>query len=401
MRKPVPPKHASVAPAWEHERQLPVIPRRPLHSPPEETFLAESLHDHNVQMLKYAEHLDDLSNPYARDYPTLSEAATESDDFDPISPGSLTLIRRDPGSGAQWNVASIHDQPNKEAGSSTSLPPPIQQRSKRCEADLYLDITNPGYARFNDTPDRPTSRDSASVASLSSSDQPQSGVFRRRLHIPGSRHSAIPTHRKHFSTSSTNNSSNSSHIPLPDPKALTNRHSLNLSSLSTRPNPSFQDSKIRGGAAGGGKDYTFTTPWHTHCTFTTSLTGHNIKCRHHLPDPANGKIDKTEVSELRFNLANTTFSFSNPPPLAQRRSSYFPSPHPPRLLPDGADDDEEEEEEWLDLSLGREAAGGGLSGKHAKLGKLIVFPHGWAMLDLLVAANVGLWWRAYERVLIG
>lgn len=51
----------------------------------------------------------------------------------------------------------------------------------------------------------------------------------------------------------------------------------------------------------------------------------------------------------------------------------------------------------MDLTLGQEKAGGGFGGKQAKLGKLIVAREGLGMLDLLVAANVGLWWRAYER----
>jgi hypothetical protein len=57
-----------------------------------------------------------------------------------------------------------------------------------------------------------------------------------------------------------------------------------------------------------------------------------------------------------------------------------------------------DEDGKLDLSLGQERAGGGFGGKQAKLGKLIVHPDGVAMLDLLVAANIGLWWRAWERV---
>jgi len=51
----------------------------------------------------------------------------------------------------------------------------------------------------------------------------------------------------------------------------------------------------------------------------------------------------------------------------------------------------------LDLSLGQELAGGGFGGKQAKLGKLIIEEEGLKMLDLLVAANMALWWRAYER----
>lgn len=51
----------------------------------------------------------------------------------------------------------------------------------------------------------------------------------------------------------------------------------------------------------------------------------------------------------------------------------------------------------LDLSLGQELAGGGAAGKQAKLGKLIIQPEGLKMLDLLVASNVALWWRAYAK----
>jgi len=43
-------------------------------------------------------------------------------------------------------------------------------------------------------------------------------------------------------------------------------------------------------------------------------------------------------------------------------------------------------------------AGGGFGGKRAKLGKLIIEDEGLKMLDLVVAANMSLWWRAYEKV---
>jgi hypothetical protein len=52
----------------------------------------------------------------------------------------------------------------------------------------------------------------------------------------------------------------------------------------------------------------------------------------------------------------------------------------------------------MDLSLGQEFAGGGFGGKQAKLGKLIIEDEGLKMLDLLVATNMALWWRAYEKV---
>jgi hypothetical protein len=67
---------------------------------------------------------------------------------------------------------------------------------------------------------------------------------------------------------------------------------------------------------------------------------------------------------------------------------------------DGSDDSPGivlDENGRISLDLGRERAGGGFGGKQAKLGKLIIWPEGVKMLDLLVAANVGLWWRAWER----
>ncbi|OAX78015.1 hypothetical protein ACJ72_07680, partial [Emergomyces africanus] len=52
----------------------------------------------------------------------------------------------------------------------------------------------------------------------------------------------------------------------------------------------------------------------------------------------------------------------------------------------------------LDLSLGRERAGGGTFGKSAKLGKLIVEDEGLKMLDLVVAACMGVWWGVYDNL---
>lgn len=49
----------------------------------------------------------------------------------------------------------------------------------------------------------------------------------------------------------------------------------------------------------------------------------------------------------------------------------------------------------LDLSLARERAGGGMRGKSAKLGKLVIEDEGIKMLDLVVAACMGVWWRGY------
>ena len=59
-------------------------------------------------------------------------------------------------------------------------------------------------------------------------------------------------------------------------------------------------------------------------------------------------------------------------------------------------DDSDDGDFQFDMSLGREKAGGGNRGKRAKMGKLIIFDEGLKMLDLVVAANVGIWWSTYN-----
>ena len=117
----------------------------------------------------------------------------------------------------------------------------------------------------------------------------------------------------------------------------------------------------------------------------------------------------SNVSELRFNLptksqsgyfgsssANTDsysapFQFSHDP-VGHRHTKSEPindlEPHWASIRDENGD---------IDYSLGRERAGGGFGGKQAKLGKLIIEDEGQKMLDLVVAANMALWWRAYER----
>jgi len=58
--------------------------------------------------------------------------------------------------------------------------------------------------------------------------------------------------------------------------------------------------------------------------------------------------------------------------------------------------EEDDGRDRLDLSIGKEAAGGGNRGKRAKLGKLIILDEGFKMLDLVVAANMSIWWSVWE-----
>jgi hypothetical protein len=67
------------------------------------------------------------------------------------------------------------------------------------------------------------------------------------------------------------------------------------------------------------------------------------------------------------------------------------------MYPSEDEDEDDDSGDILNLSLGREKAGGGIRGKRAKLGKLIVHDEGLKMLDLIVAANMGIWWTVWER----
>lgn len=206
------------------------------------------------------------------------------------------------------------------------------------------------------------------------------------------------------------------------------RHSPNLI---THPGPGLKP-----------KGYVFLSPWNGRCEFWTSANGRSLKCRH-LLDPASARLDPREVaqsirdaqtmgrsrgdelssalvgakpvSELRFNLPQGGLH-RNPGPGGPGGSKggrwdakNLPGPfskllhHRPRSSDedsDGGDDYEDYDNDTpLDLSLGKEHAGGGNRGRRAKLGKLIVHDEGLKMLDLVVAANIGVWWTTWGRML--
>ena len=161
------------------------------------------------------------------------------------------------------------------------------------------------------------------------------------------------------------------------------------------------------------KGFTFQSPWHGTCDFATGVAGRSLKCRH---IRASSSLEAMPVSELRFNLP-TSKTFGAPAPKSPQpstprqmmgsRLSYL-SHHRRQSSFDAGDMDTdwasssvmpfELDEDRLDLSLGQEHAGGGFGGRQAKLGKLIVENEGLQMLDLVIAANMALWWRVYERM---
>ena len=362
---------------------------------------------------------------------------------------TITLIRRDPTSGTQWNVATIS---TPSADSSA----------------IDIEISTPGYNRFagsqeplsladlgaNLPASLPPELIRAAGASMSQSipkEQPseqQTG--------PRKFHRQVCVSRQFDDVLGTGNSSSD----------FGTGHGHDASS------------KLKSGY------YTFNSPWNGTCTFSSSVNGRSLKCKHMISGPTNipnqGEGDPNPavtVAELRFNTpfqaANIRYqasqahhphqsftshtsthshlhthasndgmlqdpdatskraslsqllnpnnfsrqrahSGSNSSPTDSQRASFNPSAlmrrtsqrasrfarqnqfghsHPRRSTStsSGADSDEER----LDLSLARELAGGGLRGKSAKLGKLVIEDEGFKMLDLVVAACMAVWWRGY------
>ncbi|KAH7349124.1 hypothetical protein BKA66DRAFT_476926 [Pyrenochaeta sp. MPI-SDFR-AT-0127] len=334
---------------------------------------------------------------------------------------SLTLIRRDPASGAQWNVARIEDPSTVEVSSSN----PIDLVSKRkIGTPMYIEVFNPGYSKFlhsqtsgepvlpgrpNDVPVRTNQMETQTqplVQEPWTSYQTSSSenTFRRRLWMEGSQYTNGGFgHRKKNSYDSS--------IGRPDSTdgygAQGERSSMDLrpppssSSLTRNGQPystiqvSDRQTSFRG--------YVFTSPWNGRCEFATGGVGGSLKCRHIVPGLQGAPPAAMQVSELRFNLPSSSKVATPRGEESSKRSSFFHRGRHSRnnssvsINRDDGVEDARNSLDRLDLSLGQEFAGGGFGGKQAKLGKIIIEDEGLKMMDLLVAANLGLWWRAYEK----
>lgn len=348
----------------------------------------------------------------------------------------ITLIRRDPASGTQWNVGTI------------STP-----RLDRNVIDI--DISTRGYNRFA------TSNEPLSLASLAANLPP--AMLRNAGSLPQPIQAGQqdqPAGPRIF------------HRQLCVSKPLDDATGSDL----TGPD-GLSSSKLKSGY------YVFNSPWNGTCTFASSVNGRSLKCKHMIPGPSGqaqtgeGDINPAvTVAEIRFNtpfqaanLHHHTAPRSHPqhtplstqfqrpilPPsrtshdssmsdsykrqsFAQlfnpntysrprahsgsntsenQRQSLNPStlgrrssmrtgpvthqnhlqgyPQPRRSTSASSGGVADSDEERLDLSLAREPAGGGMRGKSAKLGKLIIEDEGIKMLDLVVAACMAVWWRGY------
>ena len=312
---------------------------------------------------------------------------------------SLTLIRRY--NGLQSNVGKIVHQAESKGNGYDQQGHRSGSLLRTSNGVTFIDMLSPGYMKF-DTPaigqedgvtgEVHSQRQSTSDINPSESLYWPVNSFRRHLQT-------LPTHKRPQEHRLESNDSYLSKVRRRSRVDMVgyNQASSAGSDLDTL-SPGNSASPVESEARG----FVFETPWHSFCEFSTGISGRSLKCKHNLGSTSEA------ISELRFNLPSSkAFAPSLQPPLSadttreSKRTSIF-SRHGRSRSASGYADIQSpggkvELEDRMDLSLGQERAGGGFGGKQAKLGKLIIESQGLKMLDLLVAANVALWWKVYER----
>ena len=457
-RRPLPPARPDTQDQLNERVQRKPLGPRPLLSlsvgrkplPGGERILNSNVHEDTPPISAEAG-----SNPESSHFASIDKVGTPRKFF------SITIIRRDPSSGAQWNVGTLVGEEQR----GSNLPP-----SRKPHFDISILLSTPGYGQFRapatqnyDGNMSGTGKSSAGTklsatnrTSETRRNQVASGPgFVRELCMEGS--SFWTRNRQHRRAQSD----------ISDTRGVTD--GPNSNSVCDARDDTFHVRGTEDPTDSEPKGYVFTSPWGGRCKFSTNRGGKSLRCRHTLPNPISANNggeagypsqDSTIVSELRFNLpSSTVFSpqaSSNAakalvtgsgrlskqklghirnklspekiirPPLPPRLAptsfaALYPSDEedPPMLPPrpqldasttESSDDGGEthaspvpdqlaglasEDDSRLDLSIGQEKAGGGNRGKRAKLGKLVIYDEGFKMLDLVVAANMGVWWSVW------
>jgi hypothetical protein len=341
--------------------------------------------NHRTQQHLLAEQ-SPLGGPSWSSHETTKPSRTSTDQSS-APPFHITVIRRDTASGNQWNVGTI-------SSSSTD------------QGVIHIEITNPGYGKFIDNAPLSTATAGQSAAEIlqqmaqnihledSEDDHTGQRVFHRDV---------VPIKHSHHN----------------------HGHSLSGALFNRSPDTAKVATAISAKISRG--YYSFQSPWNGTCSFVASINGGGLKCKHVIPGPSmsmdgRGHHDEVTVSELRYNTPfplEQTFRASSidgsgmsprgkekgkRAALGQLITSNIEKVHQRARGLSSAHDGSEErsppssaavaDEDRLDLSLAREAGGGGMSGKSAKLGKLVIEDEGIKMIDLVVAASMGVWWRS-------
>ncbi|KAF5023177.1 hypothetical protein F66182_4758 [Fusarium sp. NRRL 66182] len=329
---------------------------------------------------------------------TNSRSPSPRKSYEGKHPFTLALIRRDPSTGHQWNVGHISSYQSEapppdqdDANPLFTSVPPVAQPPNAGNPPINVQIETLGYGKFRGMPMRP----SFDAGPGADANQPRDGgVVMQRQVAMGYARSWASNWREKLQDGRHSRQGSVGSIDSAEAVSPVESH------ISMQPGPGLRP-----------RGYIFTSPWNGRCEFRTGSAGRSLRCYHILHDerpPCNPLTDQGQnqvpgggngmpVSELRFNLP-TAELFRSPEGREEVKSQI--QGHFNKLLrrderSEGYDDDGMVSP--FDINLGREKAGGGNRGKRAKLGKLIIYPDGLKMLDLLVSANMGLWWQAWEK----
>ncbi|KAK5061221.1 hypothetical protein LTR84_007763 [Exophiala bonariae] len=289
----------------------------------------------------------------------------------PHSGLKITLIRRDPASGSQWNVGEI-----VMSGMSTRENP-LQP--------FEIELTSPGYGRFaqNDgTAGRPFQRKTGYM--LLPNSEPSNGGTKRSNStelLSTAASAATRKPRQGYSFLSPWQGT-CSFINGIDGRSLRCRHIL------PGANPSMP------ALAADIAEVRFNLPW-------AKLRPRDMN------KPQNDRQYPPTSQPVRPPLASKdhhwrrslqTFTDKARVQLAKTDISNVRSATPESARRGPADDQcaNGQDQERMNLDLGRERAGGGFQGNSAKLGKLIIEDEGLKMCDLVVGVCMGIWWQHYS-----
>ena len=317
------------------------------------------------------------------------------------SPFTLTLIRRDPGTGNQWNVGKIHSRQDDLTGEDDDRDTAPDQR----RASIDIQIETSGYAKFRGIPSKNTNHDAEIRALLSGAPANdvvhhhlETGLFSRQVGMTYSKSWAANLKDKLHRSTRGHGRERGYTTQDSGTADIGSAEVLDYYAPGTKP-----------------RGYVFSSPWDGKCEFRTGSGGRSLRCHHSLYDAHSRAYNPlvadrdgsgafpsstSAISELRFNLPGPELFQSDKTVDALSRDvlhGNFGKLFRPSSDSDEYPDQDDDAVSPFDVDLGRERAGGGNRGKRAKLGKLIIYNDGLKMLDLIVAANMGVWWTAWEK----
>lgn len=202
---------------------------------------------------------------------------------------SVTLIRRDPASGAQWNVARIEDPPVPEI-SSNAIKDPATAQKRKAGAPMFIEVLNPGYSKFLGAQERPTSLLSrtSDLSTMSQSlgnfnkptaaGEPPPGterIFRRRLWMEGTKYQ--DNNFGHRKVDSHDSAIGRDVPPGRNDTWATDQVRKNTSVEPHFLTPDDRSSSTLSNKGSSFRGYVFQSPWNGRCEFSTGSGGSSLK----------------------------------------------------------------------------------------------------------------------------